>query len=49
MLISVPWGQHTNPEYVFKELIDLVRQAMTEAKPLHIDEQAAVMLLVKVL
>ena len=47
LLISVPWGQHTNPEYVFKELIDLVRQAMTEAKPLHIDEQAAVMLACK--
>ncbi|WP_198142056.1 DNA mismatch repair MutL family protein, partial [Syntrophaceticus schinkii] len=47
LLISVPWGQHTNPKDVFKELLDLVRQAKTEAKPLDINEKAAVMLACK--
>jgi DNA mismatch repair protein MutL len=47
LLISVPWGQHTNPKDLFKELLDLVRQARTEAKPLDINEKAAVMLACK--
>ncbi len=47
LVISVPWGQHTNPEPVFKELLDLLRQAEIEGKPLEIDKKTAAMLACK--
>lgn len=39
-LISVPLGQHTNPERLFKELLDLLRQGK---KVVNIDDQAMIM------
>lgn len=47
LLISVPWGQHTNPKQVFQELLDLVRKAKTETKTVDIDEKTAVLLACK--
>lgn len=47
LLISVPWGQHTNSISVFQGLLDLVRQSKTEEKPLPIDQQAAAILACK--
>lgn len=47
LLISVPWGQYTNPKHIFKELLDLVRKAKEEVKPLDVDDKAAIMLACK--
>ena len=43
----MPWGQYTNPKHIFKELLDLVRKAKEEVKPLDVDDKAAIMLACK--
>lgn len=47
LLISVPWGQHTNPEQFFKELLDLVRQAHGEIKSADLHQKAVAMMACK--
>ncbi|MDD2555148.1 MAG: DNA mismatch repair endonuclease MutL [Syntrophaceticus sp.] len=47
LLISVPWGQHTNPEQLFKELLDLIRQANEEVKSVDLHQKAVTMMACK--
>jgi DNA mismatch repair protein MutL len=47
LLMSVPWGQHTNPEHLFKELLDLVRQAKEEVKAVDLFQKAVAMMACK--
>lgn len=47
LLISVPWGQHTNPEHFFKELLDLIRQAKEEVKTVDLHQKAVAMMACK--